>query len=114
MRSFVNAIKDPPHAEERPLGASRSTHDADAAPAPDTTRDLVEILDVSVPRMLFHRRQRLGSQCLDVEAERPVDVPHRERDVIDATDHGAETALRIANARMKVATAPSTAALTPR
>src|SRR6266478_6590435 len=59
-------------------------------------------------------RQRLCSQCPDVKAERPVDVPHRKGDVIEATDHGAEIALRMANARMKVATAPSTEALTPR
>src|SRR5882762_5115988 len=59
-------------------------------------------------------RQRLCSQCLDVEAERTVEVPHRKGDVIEPTDHGADIALRMANARMKVATAPSTAALTPR
>ena len=47
-------------------------------------------------------------------AERTVEVPHRKGDVIEATDHDAEIALRIANARMKVATAPSTAAPTPR
>jgi hypothetical protein len=31
MRTFLNAIKDIPHAEERLKGASRSTHDVDAA-----------------------------------------------------------------------------------
>jgi putative endonuclease len=31
MRTFLNAIKDRPHAEERPKGASRSTPDVDAA-----------------------------------------------------------------------------------
>jgi TonB family protein len=30
MRTFVNAINDSPHAEERPEGASRSTQDGDA------------------------------------------------------------------------------------
>jgi hypothetical protein len=30
MRDFLNAIKDLPHPEERPEGASRRTHDADA------------------------------------------------------------------------------------
>src|SRR6516165_2772297 len=32
MRNFVNAIKEPPHAEERQSGASRSTHGLAAAP----------------------------------------------------------------------------------
>jgi hypothetical protein len=32
MRTFLNAINDTPHAEERPKGASRSTHDVDAGP----------------------------------------------------------------------------------
>jgi hypothetical protein len=31
MRNFLNAIKDFPHAEERPAGASRSTHSRPAA-----------------------------------------------------------------------------------
>jgi hypothetical protein len=31
MRTFLNAIEDIPHAEERLKGASRSTHDVDAA-----------------------------------------------------------------------------------
>jgi hypothetical protein len=31
MRTFLNAIKDTPHAEERLKGASRSTHKVDAA-----------------------------------------------------------------------------------
>jgi hypothetical protein len=31
MRSFLNTIKDFPHAEERPRGASRSTHSRNAA-----------------------------------------------------------------------------------
>jgi hypothetical protein len=31
MRTFLNALKDIPHAEERLKGASRSTHDVDAA-----------------------------------------------------------------------------------
>jgi hypothetical protein len=31
MRNCVNAIKDFPHAEERPTGASRSTHNGGAA-----------------------------------------------------------------------------------
>ena len=30
MSNFLNAINKPPHAEERPKGASRSTHDLDA------------------------------------------------------------------------------------
>jgi len=32
MRNFLNAIKELPHPEERPIGASRRTHDRDAAP----------------------------------------------------------------------------------
>jgi hypothetical protein len=32
MRTFLNAINDIPHAEERLKGASRSTHDIDAGP----------------------------------------------------------------------------------
>jgi hypothetical protein len=31
MRNFLNAIKGLPHAEERPTGASRSTHSLAAA-----------------------------------------------------------------------------------
>jgi hypothetical protein len=31
MRNFLNAIKGFPHPEERPEGASRSTHDHHAA-----------------------------------------------------------------------------------
>src|SRR5580700_5321262 len=31
MRTILNAINDTPHAEERPEGASRSTHNIDAA-----------------------------------------------------------------------------------
>jgi hypothetical protein len=32
MRTFLNVINDIPHAEERLKGASRSTHNIDAAP----------------------------------------------------------------------------------
>ena len=31
MRNFLNAIKDFPHAEKRPAGASRSTHNRDTS-----------------------------------------------------------------------------------
>jgi hypothetical protein len=47
MRTFINAIKDIPHAEERLKGASRSTHDGDA--------DLVRWL-----RQIFYKLSGIG------------------------------------------------------
>jgi hypothetical protein len=40
MRALLNAISNLPHAEERPTGASRSTHDAFAADIPAFPRFL--------------------------------------------------------------------------
>jgi hypothetical protein len=45
MRALLNAISNSPHAEERPTGASRSTHDAFAA----VTRDLSRMVGVPTP-----------------------------------------------------------------
>jgi hypothetical protein len=43
MRTFLNAINDTPHAEERLQGASRSTHGVDAGPGSPSSAILSQL-----------------------------------------------------------------------
>src|SRR5271155_3068837 len=58
--------------------------------------------------------QRLRTQRFHVELKRPLDIPHRESDVVETGDHEGGGAVWRSNARRKVATAPSTAVPIPR
>src|SRR5258708_30935333 len=59
MRNFLDAINSTPHAEERPKGASRSTHDVEAdprSPSPATPSHAPPPRRRGVTRRVFERQ----------------------------------------------------------